>query len=130
MYIQIMGCIKFHSLQVSMFCVCKYLLPYLQEIKKDNEGMGSRKIALCRTFLQCGMKIWEQVIKALEICDHDEIADQVKMKLLEYFSKVINVCTYVHLTITPSSALATCTLYNINYQPVLKLCAVLLILIF
>ena len=46
------------------------------------------------------MRTWEQVIKALEICDHGEIADQVKMKLLEYFSKVINVCTYVHLTIT------------------------------
>ena len=87
----------------------------LQEIKKDNEGTASRKLALYRTFLQCGVKTWEQVIKALEISDHGEIADQVKMKLLEYFSKVINVCTYVHLTITPSSVLATCTLYNINY---------------
>ena len=67
---------------------------YLQEIKKDNEGTVSRKVALYRTFLQCGVRTWEQVIKALEICGHGEIADQVKMQLLEYFSKVINVFSY------------------------------------
>ena len=75
---------------------------YLQEIKKDNEGTVSRKIALYRNFLQCGVKTWEQVIKALKICGHGEIAEQVKMLLLQYFSKVIkfNVFSYVHLTFT------------------------------
>ena len=57
---------------------------YSQMIKKDNEGTASRKIALYRTFLQCGVRTWEQVIKALEICGHGEIAVEVKMKLLSY----------------------------------------------
>ena len=63
----------------------------LQEIRKDNEGTVSRKVALYRTFLQGGVRTWEQVIKALEICGHGEIAKQVKMQLLEYFNKVIYV---------------------------------------
>ena len=66
---------------------------YLQEIKKGNEGTTSRKIALYRTFLQCDSRRWEQVINALEICGHGDIAKQVKEHLLEYFSKVKNVCT-------------------------------------
>ena len=66
---------------------------YLQEIKKGDEGTASRKIALYRTFLECGGRTWEQVINALEICGHGDIAKQVKKHLLEYFSKVINLCT-------------------------------------
>ena len=65
---------------------------YLQEIKRDNEGKGTRssKITLYRTFLQCGVNTWEQVIRALESCDHGDIAEQVKMKLLENYGKVMN----------------------------------------
>ena len=88
---------KFHQISLLLYntcVVCKYLISiilYLKEIKEDNEGTVSRKIALYRTFLQCGVRTWEQVIKALEICDHGEIAKQLKIQLLEYFSKVINV---------------------------------------
>ena len=66
---------------------------YLQEIKRDNEGKGTRscKITLYRTFLQCGVRTWEQVIRALESCDHGDVAEQVKMKLLENYGKVMIV---------------------------------------
>ena len=65
----------------------------LQEIKRDNEAKGSRscKITLYRTFLQCGVRTWEQVIRALERCDHGDIAEQVIMKLIENYGKVMNV---------------------------------------
>ena len=59
-------------------------------IKRDNEAKGtsSCKIALYRTFLKCGVKTWEQVIKALEKCGHDDMAEQVKVQLLKAYSKV------------------------------------------
>ena len=70
---------------------------YLQEIKKDNEIKGTTacKIVLYRTFLKCGTRTWERVIKALQNSDHDEIADHVKLQLLINYSKVINVIGYL-----------------------------------
>ena len=61
-------------------------------IKKDNEVKGtiSCKIALYRTFLQCGVRTWEQVIQALEKSGQGEIIGQVKLQLLESYGKVIN----------------------------------------
>ena len=55
----------------------------MQEIKRDNEAKGTRscKIALYRTFLQCGVRTWEQVITALENCGYEEIAEKVKVQL-------------------------------------------------
>ena len=59
-------------------------------IKRDNEAKGttSCKIALYRIFLQCGVKTWEQVIKALEKCGHGDMAEQVKVQLLKAYSEV------------------------------------------
>ena len=59
-------------------------------IKRDNEAKGttSCKIALFRTFLQCGIKTWEQVIKALKRCNHGDLAKQVKLQLLKAYSQV------------------------------------------
>ena len=71
------------------------MLLSMQEIKKDNDDTPSRKVALYKNFLQCGVRTWEQVIKALEICGHDDIAEQVKTQLLEHFSKVNNVCSCI-----------------------------------
>ena len=70
-----------------------YFILYLQEIKKDNElkGTASCKIALYHTFLKCGIKTWEQVIKALHNSDHDEIAEHVKLQLLINYGKVIKL---------------------------------------
>ena len=61
-------------------------------IKRDNEAKGttSCKIALYRTFLQCGVKTWEQVIKALKRCNHGDLAEQVKLQLLKAYSQVTN----------------------------------------
>ena len=55
----------------------------MQEIKRDNEAKGTRscKIALYRTFLQCGVRTWGQVITALENCGYEEIAEKVKVQL-------------------------------------------------
>ena len=63
----------------------------LQEIKRDNaeKGTGSCKIVLYRTFLQCGVRTWGQVIKALEKSDNDNIADETKVQLVENYIKVI-----------------------------------------
>ena len=59
-------------------------------IKRDNEAKGTRscKIALYRTFLQCGVRTWEQVIKALENCGHEETAEEVKAQLLKAYGMV------------------------------------------
>ena len=65
-------------------------------IKRDNELKGTKscKLALYRTFLQYGhAKSWEQVIKALEKCDHGDIAEQVKVKLLKAYGKVTDFIT-------------------------------------
>lgn len=51
-------------------------------IRRDNKGTTSCKIALYRTFLQCGVKTWGQVIKALQRSGHGNIADQVKTQLV------------------------------------------------
>ena len=61
---------------------------HLQEIKRDNEVKGTKdcKITLYRTFLQCGVKTWEQVIEALDNSGHADIAKQVKMRLLKDFA--------------------------------------------
>ena len=60
----------------------------IQEIKKDKDKEGTKacKIALYRTFLQCGVKTWEQVIKALENSGDENIAKQVKMQLFQDFN--------------------------------------------
>ena len=69
-------------------------------IKRDNEAKGtsSCKIALYRTFLKCGVKTWEQVIKALEKCRQSDIAEQVKVQLLKAYSKVTDFLTSENVT--------------------------------
>ena len=69
----------------------------MQEIKRDNEikGTASCKIALYTTFLRCGVRTWEQVLMALHNSDQGEIAKEVQMQLLEFYSKVINMCIYI-----------------------------------
>jgi len=64
----------------------------IQEIKKDNEAGGIRscKIVLYRKFLQYGVKTWDQVIEALKNIGCDDIAEEVKMRLLKDYSKVNN----------------------------------------
>ena len=66
-----------------MFC--------LQEIKRDNTDKGtvSCKIALYRTFLKCGVRTWEQVMRALEKSDHGNIAEEAKVQLVENYINVI-----------------------------------------
>ena len=54
-------------------------------------GIGSCKIELYRTFLKCGNKTWEQVVKALQNSGNGEIAKQVKLELLKNYSEVINL---------------------------------------
>ena len=66
------------------------ILLCLQEIKKDHKETRSCKIILYRTFLKCGIKTWGQVIKALEKSGHDDIAEHVKLELLNNYSKVMN----------------------------------------
>lgn len=75
-------------------------------IKKDNElrGTVSCKIALYREFFKCGIKTWDQVVKALEKSGHGKIADNVKMKLLEVYNEVM----YQYI-------LASCFLTQYNY---------------
>ena len=65
---------------------------YLQDIKRNNDEKGttSCKIALFRSFLECGIKTWEQVLKALKNSGHVDIAENVKLQLLENYSKVMN----------------------------------------
>lgn len=60
-----------------------------QEIKVDNESKGvtACKMALYRTFLKCGVATWETVVDALEGSDYDNIAKEVKMKLIDCFKK-------------------------------------------
>ena len=62
-------------------------------IKRDNEVKGtvSCKIALYRTFLQCGVRTWEQVIQALKKSGQGEIIKQLKLQLLESYGKVRNL---------------------------------------
>ena len=50
---------------------------------------------LYRTFLKCGVATWETVIDALEGSDHDNIAKEVKMKLIHDFKKWIYGQKYV-----------------------------------
>ena len=57
------------------------LLLLLQEIKRDNQKVASRKRALYQEFLKCGVKTWETVISALEKSDEANIAEQVKQKI-------------------------------------------------
>ena len=63
----------------------------MQVIKRDNElkGTSTCKIVLYRMFLKCGIKTWEQVIKALQNSDHGEIADNVKLQLFKNYGEVI-----------------------------------------
>ena len=62
----------------------------MQQIKRDYEAKGTRscKIALYRTFLQCGVRTWEQVITALKNCGHEETAEEVKVQLLKAYDAV------------------------------------------
>ena len=61
---------------------------------KHNKGTSSSKIALYRTFLRCGIRTWEQVIKALRRSNHGDIAEHVELQLLINYSKVINTVIY------------------------------------
>ena len=65
-----------------------------QEIKRDNEGTRSCKIALYRTFLECGARTWEKVIIALEHSGHCKIAEKAKIQLVKHYNKVINICSF------------------------------------
>ena len=56
---------------------------FLQMIRKDYKETIPCKITLYRTFLKCGIKTWEQVIKALERSGHGDMVDQVKVQLLK-----------------------------------------------
>ena len=48
-------------------------------------------MALYETFLQCGMRIWETVVKALEESENDNIAEEVKKQLVkDYADQVKN----------------------------------------
>ena len=40
-------------------------------------------MALYETFLQCGVKTWETVVKALEESENGTIAEQVKRQLVK-----------------------------------------------
>ena len=62
----------------------------MQEIKRDNEAEGIRscKVVLYRKFLQYGVKTWDQVIEALKNIGCDDIAGEVKMRLLKDYSEV------------------------------------------
>ena len=40
-------------------------------------------MALYKTFLKCGVKTWETVVKALEESENDSIAKQVKKQLVK-----------------------------------------------
>ena len=62
---------------------------FIQEIKEDKKEIRSCKMALYRTFRQCGKTTWEQVIKALDKSGHDNIAEDVKMQLLKDYSEVM-----------------------------------------
>ena len=42
-----------------------------------------------RKFLECGVKTWEQVIRALERSGYGDIAKQVKMQLIENYNEVM-----------------------------------------
>ena len=66
----------------------------MQEIKRDhvNIGTASCKIALYTTFLQCGVKTWEQVLIALHKSGQGELAKEVEKQLLELYSKVMIMC--------------------------------------
>ena len=63
---------------------------HLQVIKRDNEikGTVSCKIALYRIFLQCGVRTWGQVIRALEKSGQGGIIEQLQLQLLESYGKV------------------------------------------
>ena len=56
---------------------------FLQMIRRDFKETIPCKIALYRNFLQCGVKSWEQVIKALERSGYGDMAEQVKVQLCE-----------------------------------------------
>ena len=44
--------------------------------------------------MRCGIRTWEQVIKALRRSNHDDIAKDVELQLLINYSKVINTVLY------------------------------------
>lgn len=44
-------------------------------------------MALYETFLECGERTWERVISALEESDNEEIAKQVKMRVVKDYAK-------------------------------------------
>ena len=69
----------------------------MQEIKRDNEikGTTSCKIALYTTFIQVGVRTWEQVLIALNKSGHKEIAKEVEKQLLELYRKVMIVYAYI-----------------------------------
>ena len=60
-----------------------------QEIVTANKGEKSSKVTVYRKFLECGVKTWEQVIRALERSGYGDIAKQVKMQLIENYNEVM-----------------------------------------
>ena len=54
--------------------------------RKDNKDTSSCKIALYRNFLKCGIKTWEQVIKALQRSGNGDLVEPVKVQLLKDLS--------------------------------------------
>ena len=55
-------------------------------IRKDYKETTPCKITLYRTFLKCGIKTWEQVIKALQRSGNGDFVEPVKVQLLKDLS--------------------------------------------
>ena len=56
-------------------------------------------MALYETFLECGVKTWETVVKALEESENDSIAEQVKKQLVkDYLDQLetIHIMLFLH----------------------------------
>ena len=81
------------------------IMLYLQKIKLNNEGKGknSCKVALYRAFLNCGVKTWNTVSKALEDSENGDIAKEVKERLIKnYICKGDELFIAIQLSINTS----------------------------
>lgn len=57
------------------------------KIGNESKGVSSCKIALYKAFLQCGVKTWQTVVKALQDCENNSIAEEVKKQLVKDYLK-------------------------------------------
>ena len=57
------------------------------KINNESKGASSCKIALYKAFLQCGVRTWQTVVKALQDSENDSIAEEVKKQLLKDYPK-------------------------------------------